>query len=191
VAIILMRTLKADFARFTSEDSDDLDLEHVVDESGWKHVHGMCVCGLLACLLACLFGCMYVHYVFRSHLLNHLCAGDVFRAPPYLTLYSALIGTGHQFVVLGFALITFTILGTTLDEYVASSSGAQCPVQLLIIYISALSLLLLCCIVSHYLHRRGMILTSVVVLYCLTSIISGYVSTSTLSPPPHLHMRAH
>ncbi len=42
VAIILMRTLKADFARFTVEESaDDLDLEHVVDDSGWKHVHGM------------------------------------------------------------------------------------------------------------------------------------------------------
>ncbi len=41
VAIILMRTLKADFARFSVEESDDLDLEHVVDESGWKHVHGM------------------------------------------------------------------------------------------------------------------------------------------------------
>jgi len=39
VALILMRTLKNDYARFTSED-DDLELDRVVDESGWKQVHG-------------------------------------------------------------------------------------------------------------------------------------------------------
>jgi len=39
VALVLMRTLKSDYARFTSED-DDLELDRVVDESGWKQVHG-------------------------------------------------------------------------------------------------------------------------------------------------------
>lgn len=39
VALILMRTLKNDYARFTSED-DELELGKVVDESGWKQVHG-------------------------------------------------------------------------------------------------------------------------------------------------------
>jgi len=39
VALILMRTLKNDYARYTS-DEDDLELDHVVDESGWKQVHG-------------------------------------------------------------------------------------------------------------------------------------------------------
>lgn len=39
VALILMRTLKNDYARFTSED-DDLEIDRVVDESGWKQVHG-------------------------------------------------------------------------------------------------------------------------------------------------------
>jgi transmembrane 9 superfamily protein 3 len=37
VALILMRTLKNDFTRFTSEE-DDLELHP--DESGWKQVHG-------------------------------------------------------------------------------------------------------------------------------------------------------
>lgn len=40
VTLILMRTLKNDYVRFTSEDGDDLDLDRVVDESGWKQVHG-------------------------------------------------------------------------------------------------------------------------------------------------------
>jgi len=39
VALILMRTLKNDYARFASDD-DDMELNNVVDESGWKQVHG-------------------------------------------------------------------------------------------------------------------------------------------------------
>ncbi|KAJ1621526.1 hypothetical protein T492DRAFT_1069239 [Pavlovales sp. CCMP2436] len=39
VALILMRTLRRDYARYTSDaDGDDLDAD--VDESGWKQVHG-------------------------------------------------------------------------------------------------------------------------------------------------------
>ncbi len=40
VSLILMRTLKNDYARYTSED-EDMELDRVVDESGWKQVHGM------------------------------------------------------------------------------------------------------------------------------------------------------
>jgi transmembrane 9 superfamily protein 3 len=42
VALILMRTLKNDYARYTSEgDAMELDLDRVVDtDSGWKQVHG-------------------------------------------------------------------------------------------------------------------------------------------------------
>jgi transmembrane 9 superfamily protein 3 len=39
VALILMRTLRNDYARFSMED-EDLELERVVDESGWKQIHG-------------------------------------------------------------------------------------------------------------------------------------------------------
>ncbi|KAG8459504.1 hypothetical protein KFE25_012839 [Diacronema lutheri] len=39
VALILMRTLRRDYARYTHDaDADDLDAD--VDESGWKQVHG-------------------------------------------------------------------------------------------------------------------------------------------------------
>jgi len=39
VALILMRTLRNDYVRYTSED-DDLEVDRVVEESGWKQVHG-------------------------------------------------------------------------------------------------------------------------------------------------------
>jgi len=105
VALILMRTLKNDYARYTTED-EDMELDRVVDESGWKQVHS-----------------------------------DVFRAPPYLALYSALIGTGYQIITLGFCLISITIIATVYDE-------------------------------------RGMMMNSIVVLYCLTSVVSGYTGAS-------------
>lgn len=64
VFLTLMRTVKNDISKYSLED-DELDLERLIDESGWKQVHG-----------------------------------DVFRAPPQLSMLSALIGTGHQLVFL-------------------------------------------------------------------------------------------
>jgi len=80
VALILMRTLKNDYTRFANED-DDLDLDRVELESGWKQVHG-----------------------------------DVFRAPPYLMLYAAVVGNGCQLMLLGFCAILLTLFGSTYDE---------------------------------------------------------------------------
>lgn len=82
VALILMRTLKNDYARYTSEgESLEMDLDRIVDESGWKQVHG-----------------------------------DVFRAPRYLLLYSAFVGTGYQLIVLGLCVITLTLFASMYDE---------------------------------------------------------------------------
>jgi len=53
----------------------------VVDESGWKQVHG-----------------------------------DVFRAPRYLLVYSALIGTGYQLFTLALCVISITLFATMYDE---------------------------------------------------------------------------
>lgn len=39
VVLILMRTLKSDYARYSLDD-DDLELDSVVEEVGWKQVHG-------------------------------------------------------------------------------------------------------------------------------------------------------
>lgn len=82
VALILMRTLKNDYARYSVEgDSLEMDLDRAVDDFGWKNVHG-----------------------------------DVFRAPKYLLLYSAMLGTGYQLIVLGLCVITLTLFATMYDE---------------------------------------------------------------------------
>eukprot|EP00457_Paulinella_chromatophora_P002290 gb/GEZN01002294.1/.p1 GENE.gb/GEZN01002294.1/~~gb/GEZN01002294.1/.p1 ORF type:complete len:594 (-),score=57.36 gb/GEZN01002294.1/:583-2364(-) len=80
VALILMRVLKADYARYMSEE-DDLELDRVVEESGWKLVHG-----------------------------------DVFRPPPFLGLFAALLGTGYQLVVMVFLAMLRPLSGDTYDE---------------------------------------------------------------------------
>jgi len=78
VSMILMRTLRRDYARY-SKDDDDLeeDSRDVGDESGWKQVHG-----------------------------------DVFRPPLNLITFAALIGTGHQLIVLVFCVIFFSFVGS-------------------------------------------------------------------------------
>lgn len=78
VSMILMRTLRRDYARYAKDD-DDMDDPRDIDESGWKQVHG-----------------------------------DVFRPPPHLVTFAALIGTGHQLIVLVFTLILYSLLMGTL-----------------------------------------------------------------------------
>ena len=99
VALILLRTLKKDYARYGLVDMEDgmSGDEMMVDEegkpltggggdkssddAGWKQVHG-----------------------------------DVFRAPTLLPLFSALIGTGWQLVVLTLGVILFAVLGPLHGE---------------------------------------------------------------------------
>ncbi|CAM9269803.1 unnamed protein product, partial [Chrysoparadoxa australica] len=77
VALILLRTLRNDFAKYTE---DDEELEGIgralADDSGWKQVHG-----------------------------------DVFRAPQWLVLFSALYGTGWQMIVLVQMVVLFAVAG--------------------------------------------------------------------------------
>eukprot|EP01117_Protostelium_nocturnum_P010038 TRINITY_DN3579_c0_g1_i1.p1 TRINITY_DN3579_c0_g1~~TRINITY_DN3579_c0_g1_i1.p1 ORF type:complete len:597 (+),score=172.45 TRINITY_DN3579_c0_g1_i1:59-1849(+) len=80
VSMILLRTLRKDYARYTQD--DDLEDREMGDENGWKQVHG-----------------------------------DVFRPPPKLVLFSALVGTGHQLAVLVFLLVLGSAIGTTLHLY--------------------------------------------------------------------------
>lgn len=89
VALILLRTLKKDYARYgiihDLEDGEDPDekeaLHDKVEDSGWKQVHG-----------------------------------DVFRATTFLPLFSALVGTGWQLVVLTLGVIVFAVLGPLHGE---------------------------------------------------------------------------
>eukprot|EP00566_Odontella_aurita_P008305 CAMPEP_0113554222 /NCGR_PEP_ID=MMETSP0015_2-20120614/16032_1 /TAXON_ID=2838 /ORGANISM="Odontella" /LENGTH=678 /DNA_ID=CAMNT_0000455345 /DNA_START=82 /DNA_END=2118 /DNA_ORIENTATION=+ /assembly_acc=CAM_ASM_000160 len=92
VALILLRTLRRDYARYaliTGDEEEggevDEDGKPLVDkhseESGWKQVHG-----------------------------------DVFRAPSYLPLFSAVLGTGWQLVVLTLGVILFAVAGPIHGE---------------------------------------------------------------------------
>ena len=77
VSLILMRTLRKDYAKYARETGDLDDLDQELDESGWKQVHG-----------------------------------DVFRSPPQLTLFCALVGTGSQLASMVAIMIIFATATT-------------------------------------------------------------------------------
>lgn len=90
VALILLRTLKKDYARYglvhdLEEGDEDVDDEGKPltgsEDSGWKQVHG-----------------------------------DVFRAPALLPVFASLLGTGWQLVVLTLGVIVFAVLGPIHGE---------------------------------------------------------------------------
>lgn len=84
VALILLRTLRADFARYLRDDEEDgsggggsvLD-KAMGDETGWKQV-----------------------------------GGDVFRRPHSVVLYSALVGTGSHLFLLAIIVILASLAGS-------------------------------------------------------------------------------
>ena len=82
VSLILIRTLRNDYAKYMRDEEDLDETERGVgEESGWKQVHG-----------------------------------DIFRSPPYLTLFTALYGAGHQLLVLFLLLIFLSIAGSLYVE---------------------------------------------------------------------------
>lgn len=92
VALILLRTLKKDYVRYGLVDVEEGD---DVDDDG-KPLTGGDKGGDDA-------GWKQVH-------------GDVFRAPVWLPLFAALIGTGWQLVVLTLGVILFAVLGPLHGE---------------------------------------------------------------------------
>jgi transmembrane 9 superfamily protein 3 len=85
VALILLRTLKKDYARYGLVHDEEENLmgggeeegdKSGTEDAGWKQVHE-----------------------------------DVFRAPALLPVFSALLGTGWQLVVLTLGVILFAVLG--------------------------------------------------------------------------------
>ena len=97
LAVILMRVLRNDFARYMEADAEEMGMREPspqsvhaiiiiiiilatgvdVDDSGWKQVHG-----------------------------------DVFRFPENPMLFSSLIGTGCQLLMLFLSLLTLAVIGT-------------------------------------------------------------------------------
>mmetsp|Transcript_12579 Transcript_12579/g.15825 ORF Transcript_12579/g.15825 Transcript_12579/m.15825 type:complete len:630 (+) Transcript_12579:263-2152(+) len=92
VALIFLRTLRKDYARYARQMSEEMALmeaeegdgekekgermESLTEDRGWKQVHG-----------------------------------DVFRAPPLLPLFAASIGIGWQLIVLALFVILFAVAG--------------------------------------------------------------------------------
>eukprot|EP01038_Epipyxis_sp_PR26KG_P006465 gene6465-8894_t len=89
VALILLRTLRNDFAKYAKDEDLEMEGMQVIGEdSGWKQVHG-----------------------------------DVFRAPKYLVLFSAIVGTGWQLAVLVFAVILYAMAGPILHGNMYEDRG--------------------------------------------------------------------
>lgn len=77
VSLILLRTLRNDFARYAKDEDVDIEGIQVIGEDfGWKQIHG-----------------------------------DVFRPPIYLVLFSAILGSGWQLLVLVVGVNVYAILG--------------------------------------------------------------------------------
>lgn len=131
VALILVRTLRKDYARYglvggldDEEDEEDVFVDDngktedgllksggmPNEESGWKQVHG-----------------------------------DVFRAPYLLPVVAAILGTGWQLIVLSLGVILFAVAGPL--------HGAV-----------------------H--EDRGEMQHAVLICYCFSSVVAGYVSGS-------------
>uniref|UniRef100_A0A7S4DYJ3 Transmembrane 9 superfamily member n=1 Tax=Lotharella globosa TaxID=91324 RepID=A0A7S4DYJ3_9EUKA len=72
LAIILMRILRKDFARYM-QDTEEADDD---EEVGWKRIHG-----------------------------------DVFRPPPYLMIFTAMVGSGAQILALSSGLLVLALIG--------------------------------------------------------------------------------
>ncbi len=98
VSMILLRTLRKDYARYGKDDDlDDMVKKKKIlifekknlhfqerdlgDEYGWKQVHG-----------------------------------DVFRSPTHPLLFSSLIGSGYQIATVTVLCITITIVGDLYTE---------------------------------------------------------------------------
>jgi len=92
VSLILMRTLRNDYARFTKDPDDLEDMgRDMGDEYGWKQLQG-----------------------------------DVFRFPPYLSVFAALVGVGLQIAIVVFGMVLLAIIssmytgrGATISAFIA------------------------------------------------------------------------
>lgn len=101
VALILMRTLRADFARYLREE-DGLSLSSSGDaemggEAGEEGEAG----GVVIAASAAADDSGWKQ-----------CHGDIFRRPPSVRLYSALLGTGVQLLLLAFIVVLSAFAGS-------------------------------------------------------------------------------
>ena len=89
VALILLRTLRNDFARYAKKEELDMEgLQSIGEDSGWKQVQG-----------------------------------DVFRAPDNLILFSAMLGTGWQLLLLVLGVILYAMAGPLIHGNMYEDRG--------------------------------------------------------------------
>lgn len=139
VAMILMRTLKKDFARY-AKDEDDLEDVCLNFFAITKHHRILTlICSTLPSIYSffpffALFLPLFPPSPFSSLKQDRDVGdesgwkqihGDVFRAPPRLLLFSALVGTGHQLSLLVFSVIVFSMIGTYYRTYVFFGGGGE------------------------------------------------------------------
>jgi transmembrane 9 superfamily protein 3 len=100
VALILLRTLKKDYAKYgIVNDLEETEQQFLMeDDSGKSDKNAMGAHGGGGGAADDAAGWKQVH-------------GDVFRAPLFLPLFAALIGTGWQLVALTLSVILFAVLG--------------------------------------------------------------------------------
>ncbi len=135
VALILLRTLRNDFARYAKGDGEDAEigggLEGIGEDSGWKQVHG-----------------------------------DVFRAPEYLVLFSALIGTGWQLIILILGVILYAMAGKNMLFFQTGS------------FVFKMNRCVLGRMHGYVYEDRGKLASAFIVCFALSSAVSGYASGS-------------
>lgn len=97
LAVIMMRVLKNDLARYMREDDGD-ELGMAEDETGWKLLHG-----------------------------------DVFRFPPYLSLFTAMLGAGTQLL----CMVGLLLLLALLSVYSPTAKGAIATAAIILYSLTA------------------------------------------------------
>ena len=112
VSMILMRTLRKDYARYSKEDDlDDMEKD-LGDEYGWKQV-----CNLMIYVLPHAIGISYKKFKKCNIVIIHIQVhGDVFRPASNSIIFSALVGTGYQITSVVFIVICFAIVGDLYTE---------------------------------------------------------------------------
>ena len=105
--------------------------------------------------------------------------GDVFRAPPQLGLFAALVGTGWQLTVLALVVLLITIATDLYTEYGRLHQTNKVWRQHAALGLTRQFCYLPC--VRLMVPRRSTILTASIFCYALTAMVAGYFSGSIYS----------
>jgi len=155
VTLILMRTLRKDYAKYAREAGDLDELDQELDESGWKQALASPIDARRALLTlspSAAFLTVQVH-------------GDVFRPPQHLGMFCALVGTGSQLATMVFVMI---LCAACFRKVRTSECRRHCFTAIVCRFATATTLYM----------GRGAILIAFIMCYSLASVVCGYTSGS-------------